>query len=69
MFHDLKKAWNDIIYNSTFEADHYSQTVHVPMKYFEMFHKEFNLCFLEEDEDIEFLSWKEGWQDGLQEEE
>ena len=36
MFHDLKKAWNDIIYNSTFEADHYSQTVNIPMKYFEM---------------------------------
>ena len=69
MFNDLKKAWNDIIYGSTFEADHHSQTVHVPMEFFEIFHKEFNLCFIEEDDDIEFLSWREGWQDGHQEEE
>ena len=61
MFHELKKAWDDVLYNSVFEADHYSQTIKIPMKYFERLHQEFNICFVEEDEDPEFRSWQEGW--------
>ena len=61
MFNNLKKAWDDVIYNSVFIADHQNQTVEIPLKYFEMLQKEFNLCFIEEDEDPEFKSWQEGW--------
>ena len=33
------------------------------MDVFEDFQKEFNVCFIEPDEDTEFLSWQDGWHD------
>jgi hypothetical protein len=63
MFGDLKKAWSNILYNSVFTADHYSQTVTIPIEQFEAFQKEFNICFVEPEEDSEFKSWQDGWQE------
>ena len=62
-FTNLKTAWQKLVKNSTFTADHYSQTVEIPMALFDNFQKEFNVCFIEEDEDMEFRLWQDGWQD------
>jgi hypothetical protein len=59
-FHELTAAWQKLMQSSTYVADHVSQTVIVSVEVFDAFHKEFNLCFIEPDEDAEFQSWREG---------
>ena len=62
-FNNLKASWKKLVQNATYTADQYSQTVEVPMDVFEDFQKEFNVCFIEPDEDTEFMSWQDGWRD------
>jgi hypothetical protein len=62
-FNNLKTSWQKLVQNTTYTADQYSQTVEVPLSFFEDFQKEFNVCFIEPDEDTEFLSWQDGWHD------
>lgn len=62
-FHDLTKAWQELLQSSTYVADHVTQRIEIPMEFFDKFQKEFNLCFIEPDDDTEFKSWQNGFFD------
>tara|TARA_Y100001947_G_scaffold101797_1_gene86968 strand:- start:3063 stop:3263 length:201 start_codon:yes stop_codon:yes gene_type:complete len=62
MFNDLKTAWQQLLKNSTLISDGPERDraiVQVPNRYVDAFQKEFNLCFIEPDEDIEFQLWQD----------
>ena len=63
MFNDLKTAWQQLLQNSTLISNAATEgdgtIVQVPNRYVDAFQKEFNLCFVEPDEDIEFQLWQD----------
>jgi len=70
MFKNLKNAYIDMMKQASHIAD--DQGVHIvfPEHLFARFEKEYNLCFVEPDEDVEFKNWqyqkemdRDGWDD------
>lgn len=63
MFHDLKRAWRDMITQIGFIATDRDDEVLVsfPRKVFDRFEQEFSLCFIEEDDDNLFKMWQDSY--------
>lgn len=58
---DLIEAWNNVLKQSGSLMDSQGFYVTIPSNVFERFNKEFNICFVEEEDDAEFQSWKDGY--------
>lgn len=58
MFYDLKDAWEDMLKKATYIADDNGVHITFPQHLFDRVEQEFNLNFVEEDEDIHFKLWQ-----------
>ena len=58
MFYDLKDAWEKMLKKATYIADDSGIHITFPQHLFDRVEQEFNICFLEEDEDIHFKLWQ-----------
>jgi len=56
---DLKDAWYKLLMQSGSLADSRGVFVTIPTSAFDQFNREFNLCFVKEEDDVEFQSWKD----------
>ena len=70
MFKDLHAAYREMLKKATHIVDNDGIHVTFPEHLFARFEKEYNLCFVEPDEDIEFKNWqkqkemdRDGWDD------
>jgi len=59
MFHDLKDAYGEMLKKATFIADDGGVHITFPQHLFDRFEQEFNICFIEEDEDVHFKLWQD----------
>ena len=59
VFKDLKDAWNKMQQNFTMIADTDGVHISFPEHMFRQFEQEFNICFVEEEDDVEFQQWKD----------
>jgi len=57
MFKELKAAWREILKSQSSVVDRDGVCVMVPDHVFKAFEREFNLCFVEPENDVEFQSW------------
>ena len=69
MFHELKDAWQEMIKKASYIADDNGVHISFPQHLFDKVEQEFNLCFIEEDEDIQFKLWQKEAYDGEDENE
>lgn len=53
MFKDLKNSWQDVVNYSVDDG----KNVSIPHDLFKIFQQEFNICFVEQDDDEEFIRW------------
>ena len=58
MFYDLKDAWQEMLKKASYIADDNGIHISFPQHLFDKVEQEFNLCFVEEDEDIHFKLWQ-----------
>jgi len=58
MFHDLKNAWKEILKNSIHIVHEDEVTVTIPADVFNIFEQEFNILFVELDDDASFKAWQ-----------
>ena len=63
MFKDLKDAWGKMQQNFTMIADTDGVHISFPEHMFRQFEQEFNINFLDEDEDIHFKLWQDKYED------
>jgi len=59
MFYDLKEAWNKMLKKATYIADDSGIHITFPQDLFDRVEQEFNICFIEEEEDIHFKLWQD----------
>ena len=57
MFNELKIAWKEMLKNQSAIVDRDGINIVIPDHVFEVFEREFNLCFVEPEDDVEFRSW------------
>jgi len=57
MFKELKTAWKEILKNQSSIVNRSGVNIAIPDHVFEAFEREFNLCFVEPEDDVEFQSW------------
>lgn len=57
MFHDLKDAWKEMLAYCVHTVDQNGIHVSFPEKVFYNFEQEFNICFVEPEEDVSFQNW------------
>lgn len=60
MFHDLKAAYREMLKKATHIADNDGVHISFPEDLFARFEQEYNLCFVEPEDDVMFRSWQEG---------
>ena len=60
MFYDLKDAWQEMLKKASYIADDSGIHITFPHHLFDRVEQEFNICFIEEDDDIHFKLWQEG---------
>ena len=58
MFYGLKDAWQEMLKKTSYIADDDGVHILFPQHLFDKVEQEFNLCFVEEDEDIHFKLWQ-----------
>tara|TARA_Y100001938_G_scaffold38322_1_gene52843 strand:- start:579 stop:785 length:207 start_codon:yes stop_codon:yes gene_type:complete len=58
MFYDLKDAWQEMLKKASYIADDKGISISFPQHLFDRVEQEFNICFIEEDEDIHFKLWQ-----------
>lgn len=58
MFHDLKDAWVRMLRESTIIADNKGLHITFPEHLFRDFEREFNISFIEEEDDVEWRAWQ-----------
>jgi ribonucleotide reductase beta subunit family protein with ferritin-like domain len=58
MFYDLKDAWENMLKKASYIADDSGIHITFPQHLFDRLEQEFNICFIEEDEDIHFKLWQ-----------
>jgi len=59
MFDDLKDAYKEMLKKATFIADDNGVHITFPQHLFDRFDQEFNICFVEADEDVDFKLWQD----------
>lgn len=57
MFDELKTAWIEMLKSQSCIIDSQGMNIVIPDQTFEKFEREFNLCFIEPEDDVEFQSW------------
>jgi hypothetical protein len=57
MFDELKNAWREILKSQSSIVYNQGVNIGIPNHVFERFEREFNLCFIEPEDDVEFQSW------------
>jgi ribonucleotide reductase beta subunit family protein with ferritin-like domain len=60
MFHELKSTWQEMLKKASYIADDNGVHISFPEHLFNKVEQEFNLCFIEEDEDMNFKLWQKG---------
>ena len=58
MFDDLKNSFTELLRNCSHISTSHGVHIVFPEKLFSDFEKEFNICFVEPEEDLEFDSWQ-----------
>lgn len=63
MFHDLKNAYQEMLKKASHIVD--SDGIHIsfPEEEFSKFEQEYNLCFVEPEDDHLFKSWQENYEE------
>jgi hypothetical protein len=63
MFHDLKNAYREMLKKATHIAD--SDGIHIsfPEELFSKFEQEYNLCFVEPEDDHLFRNWQDNYEE------
>lgn len=59
MFHDLKAAYKEMLKSASHIVDRNGTHISFPESLFERFEQEYNLCFVEPEDDVMFRSWQE----------
>jgi hypothetical protein len=63
MFLNLTEAWIEMLKNCTHIADDEGVHISFPVHFFDRFEQEFNVCFVEPDDDFTFDSWQDKWRE------
>jgi hypothetical protein len=63
MFHDLKNAYQEMLKKASHLADNDGVHICFPEELFARFEQEYNLCFVEEEDDHLFRSWQENYEE------
>jgi hypothetical protein len=58
MFHDLKDAWKEVLKNATHIVYGDEVTISIPADVFALFEQEFNICFVDPEDDAMFKAWQ-----------
>ena len=58
MFYDLKDAWEKMLKKASYIADENGIHISFPQHLFDRVEQEFNLSFVDEEEDIHFKLWQ-----------
>jgi hypothetical protein len=61
MFDELKNAWREMLKSQSCIVSNQEMNIVIPDDVFERFEREFNLCFVEPENDVEFQSWKDSY--------
>jgi hypothetical protein len=64
MFKDLKKAYEDMVRNFSHVTSSNGVRISFPEDLFSKFEQEYNLCFVEQEQDISFQAWQ-SWQPNI----
>lgn len=58
MFHDLKDAWKEVLKNASHIVYGDEVSISIPADVFGLFEQEFNICFVEQEDDTMFKVWQ-----------
>jgi len=61
MFHDLKEAYQEMLKHTTHVVDDNGIHITFPEELFSAFEQEFRVCFIEEEDDVMFQKWQDGY--------
>lgn len=61
MFHDLKEAYQEMLKKCTHVVDDNGVHITFPEELFSVFEQEFRVCFIEEEDDVMFQKWQDGY--------
>lgn len=59
MFHDLQTAYKEMLKKASHIVDRDGIHISFPEDLFARFEQEYNLCFVEPEDDVMFRSWQE----------
>lgn len=63
MFHDLKNAYREMLKKARHVVDSNGTHISFPEELFLKFEQEYNLCFVEPEDDHLFRSWQENYEE------
>ena len=63
MFHDLKDAYKEMLKKASHIVDRDGIHISFPAEEFSKFEQEYNLCFVEPEDDHLFKSWQENYEE------
>tara|TARA_B100002019_G_scaffold131528_1_gene112984 strand:- start:975 stop:1178 length:204 start_codon:yes stop_codon:yes gene_type:complete len=63
MFHDLKNAYREMLKKASHIVDNDGVHISFPEEEFSKFEQEYNLCFVEPEDDHLFKSWQENYEE------
>jgi hypothetical protein len=63
MFHDLKNAYQEMLKKASHIVDNDGVHISFPEELFSKFEQEYNLCFVEPEDDHLFRSWQENYEE------
>lgn len=63
MFHDLKRAYQEMLKHASHIADDSGLHISFPEDLFARFEQEYNLCFVEPEDDVSFRSWQKNYEE------
>jgi hypothetical protein len=63
MFHDFQKAYREMLKNASHIVDRDGIHISFPEGLFARFEQEYNLCFVEPEDDVMFRSWQNNYEE------
>jgi len=63
MFHDLKNAYKEMLKRATHIVDNDGVHISFPEDLFARFEQEYNLCFIEPEDDHLFRNWQDNYEE------
>lgn len=61
MFHDLKEAYREMMKNCKHGVDNHGTNIVFPEELFKRFEQEWAVCFVDEEDDVMFQKWQDGY--------